>query len=129
MCQEFGAPAPFSPGRPPSDPGGPVPLKVLPPSLPRPLWARVGDDHLLLLQGEQLRRTTLSITHPNYVPGSGPILPRRTDEHDLMLLKLARPAVLGPRLQTLRLPYRCAQPGDQCQVAGWGTTVARRGKS
>nr|XP_017500395.2 kallikrein-10 [Manis javanica] len=94
----------------------------------KPLWARVGDDHLLLLQGEQLRRTTLSITHPNYIPGSGPILPRRTDEHDLMLLKLARPAVLGPRLQTLRLPYRCAQPGDQCQVAGWGTTVARRVK-
>ncbi|KAK1329884.1 hypothetical protein QTO34_010067 [Cnephaeus nilssonii] len=34
------------------------------------------------------------------------------DEHDLMLLKLARPAVLGSRIQTLRLPYRCAQPGD-----------------
>lgn len=46
-----------------------------------------------------------------------------------MLLKLARPAVLGPRIQTLRLPYRCAQPGDECQVAGWGTTATRRGKS
>ncbi|XP_036286275.1 kallikrein-10 [Pipistrellus kuhlii] len=92
----------------------------------RPLWARVGDDHLLLLQGEQLRRTTRAIVHPKYQHGSGPILPRRTDEHDLMLLKLARPAVLGPRIQTLRMPYRCAQPGDQCQVAGWGTTAHRR---
>ncbi|PNJ41799.1 KLK10 isoform 6, partial [Pongo abelii] len=54
----------------------------------KPLWARVGDDHLLLLQGEQLRRTTRSFVHPKYHQGSGPILPRRTDEHDLMLLKL-----------------------------------------
>ncbi|XP_036152044.1 kallikrein-10 isoform X2 [Myotis myotis] len=92
------------------------------------LWARVGDDHLLLLQGEQLRRTTRFIVHPKYHHGSGPILPRRTDDHDLMLLKLARPAVLGSRVQTLRLPYRCAQPGDQCQVAGWGTTAHRRVK-
>lgn len=92
------------------------------------LWARVGDDHLLLLQGEQLRQTTQAVVHPKYHPGSGPVLPRRTDEHDLMMLKLARPAVLGPKVQTLRLPYHCAQPGDQCQVAGWGTTAARRVK-
>lgn len=107
-------------------------MKALPPdvsSFRRPLWARVGDDHLLLLQGEQLRRTTVSVMHPRYRQGLGPILPRRTDEHDLMLLKLARPAVLGPRIQTLRLPYRCTQPGDQCQVAGWGTTATPRGKS
>ncbi|KAB1273706.1 Kallikrein-5 [Camelus dromedarius] len=71
----------------------------------KPLWARVGDDHLLLLQGEQLRRTSHSVIHPKYHQGSGPILPRRTDEHDLMMLKLAKPAVLGPRIQTLRLPY------------------------
>ncbi|XP_021561660.1 kallikrein-10 [Carlito syrichta] len=94
----------------------------------RPLWARVGDDHLLLLQGEQLRRTTRAIIHPKYRQSSGPILPRRTDEHDLMLLKLAKPAVLGPRVKTLQLPSRCAQPGDQCQVAGWGTTSTRRVK-
>ncbi|XP_006868194.1 PREDICTED: kallikrein-10 [Chrysochloris asiatica] len=96
--------------------------------LNKPLWARIGDDHLLLLQGEQLRRTTRSIVHPKYRQGSGPILPRRTDEHDLMMLKLARPAVPGPRIQTLRLPYHCVQPGDQCQAAGWGTSVTRRVK-
>ncbi|XP_020138958.1 kallikrein-10 [Microcebus murinus] len=94
----------------------------------RPLWARVGDDHLLLLQGEQLRRAVQAVVHPKYLQGSGPLLPRRTDEHDLMLLKLARSAVLGPGVQTLQLPYRCAQPGDQCQVAGWGTTATRRVK-
>ncbi|XP_075393984.1 kallikrein-10 [Tenrec ecaudatus] len=94
----------------------------------KPLWARIGDDHLLLLQGEQLRRTTRAIVHPKYHQGSGPILPSRTDEHDLMLLKLARSAVLGPRVQTLRLPYQCVQSGEQCQVAGWGTSVNRRVK-
>ncbi|XP_037675267.1 kallikrein-10 isoform X2 [Choloepus didactylus] len=94
----------------------------------KPLWARVGDDHLLLLQGEQLRRTIHPVPHPKYRLGSGPLLPRRTDEHDLMLLKLARPAMLGTRVQVVRLPYRCAQPGDQCQIAGWGTTATRRVK-
>ncbi|XP_010349436.2 kallikrein-10 isoform X2 [Saimiri boliviensis] len=94
----------------------------------KPLWARVGDDHLLLLQGEQLRRTTRSVVHPKYRQDSGPILPRRSDEHDLMLLKLARPVVPGPRIRALQLPYRCAQPGDQCQIAGWATTAARRVK-
>ncbi|CAI9161228.1 unnamed protein product [Rangifer tarandus platyrhynchus] len=94
----------------------------------KPLWARVGDDHLLLLQGEQLRRTSRPIVHPKYQQGSGPILPRRTDEHDLMLLKLGRPVVPGPRVRPLRLPFRCTQPGDQCQIAGWATTSSRRVK-
>ena len=87
------------------------------------------DDHLLLLQGEQLRRTSRPILHPKYQQGSGPILPRRTDEHDLMLLKLGRPVVPGPRVRPLRLPFRCTQPGNQCQIAGWATTSSRRGKS
>lgn len=84
---------------------------------------------MLLLQGEQLRRTSRPIIHPKYQQGSGPILPRRTDEHDLMLLKLGRPVVPGPRVRPLRLPFRCTQPGDQCQIAGWATTSSRRGKS
>nr|XP_027776315.1 kallikrein-10 [Marmota flaviventris] len=92
------------------------------------LWARVGDDHLLLLQGEQLRLASHPVVHPKYLQGSGPLLPRRTDEHDLMLLKLGRPVVQGPRVQVLQLPDRCAQPGDQCQIAGWGTTSSRRVK-
>ncbi|VTJ73900.1 Hypothetical predicted protein [Marmota monax] len=122
-------PAPSTPGtRSP----GPKLQKVLPPCdsfLPRSLWARVGDDHLLLLQGEQLRLASHPVVHPKYLQGSGPLLPRRTDEHDLMLLKLGRPVVQGPRVQVLQLPNRCAQPGDQCQIAGWGTTSSRRGKS
>ncbi|XP_058900286.1 kallikrein-10 [Kogia breviceps] len=93
----------------------------------KPLWARVGDDHLLLFQGEQFRKTTLPIIHPKY-KSSGPILPRRTDEHDLMLLHLTWPVVLGPRVQPLRLPDHCAQPRDQCHVAGWGTTASRKVK-
>ncbi|KAM4825310.1 kallikrein-10 [Thomomys bottae] len=94
----------------------------------KPLWARVGDDHLLLLQGEQLRLASQAVVHPKYRRGPTPVLPRRTDDYDLMLLKLGRPAELGPRVQTLRLPVSCAQPGDNCHVAGWGTTAARRVK-
>ncbi|KAG5201072.1 hypothetical protein JEQ12_005606 [Ovis aries] len=106
----------------------PAPRALTARSPGRPLWARVGDDHLLLLQGEQLRRTSRPIVHPKYQQGSGPILPRRTDEHDLMLLKLGRPVVPGPRVRPLRLPFRCTQPGDQCQIAGWATTSSRRVK-
>ncbi|XP_069856967.1 kallikrein-10 [Dipodomys merriami] len=94
----------------------------------KPLWARVGDDHLLLLQGEQLRLASRAVVHPKYRRGPAPVLPRRTDDYDLMLLKLGRPADLGPRVQTLRLPLSCARPGDTCHVAGWGTTASRRVK-
>lgn len=96
---------------------------------PRPLRARIGDDHLLLFQKEQLRSTKSPVFHPKYQPCSGPILPHRSDEHDLMMLKLSSPVVLTPSVHPVQLPFRCAQPGQECQVAGWGTTAARRGKN
>uniref|UniRef100_A0A8C2PF49 Peptidase S1 domain-containing protein n=1 Tax=Capra hircus TaxID=9925 RepID=A0A8C2PF49_CAPHI len=79
----------------------------------KPLWARVGDDHLLLLQGEQLRRTSRPIVHPKYQQGSGPILPRRTDEHDLMLLKLGVGGP-GPRVTRCFLPPVKYNKGLSC---------------
>lgn len=108
-------------------------MKAFPPSLfssfPRPLRARIGDDHLLLFQKEQLRSTNSPVFHPMYQPCSGPILPHRSDEHDLMMLKLSSPVKLTSSVHPVQLPYRCAQPGQQCQVSGWGTTATRRGKS
>ncbi|KAL1769341.1 kallikrein-5 [Sigmodon hispidus] len=95
----------------------------------KPLRARIGDDHLLLFQKEQLRSTSAPVFHPKYQPCSGPVLPHRSDEHDLMMLKLSRPVVLTSSVQPVQLPFRCAQPGQECQVAGWGTTAARRVKS
>ncbi|XP_008843398.1 kallikrein-10 [Nannospalax galili] len=94
----------------------------------KPLRARVGDDHLLLFQKEQLRSTNPPVFHPKYQPCSGPMLPHRSDEHDLMLLKLSRPVMQTPSVHPLQLPFRCTQAGQQCQVAGWGTTANRRVK-
>ncbi|XP_055469507.1 kallikrein-10 [Psammomys obesus] len=94
----------------------------------KPLRARIGDDHLLLFQKEQLRSTSSPVFHPKYQPYSGPILPHRSDEHDLMMLKLSSPVVLTASVHPAQLPFRCAQPGQECQVAGWGTTASRRVK-
>ncbi|XP_056652926.1 kallikrein-10 [Monodelphis domestica] len=87
------------------------------------LWAKVGDYHLLLPDGgEQLKISSLMIPYPKYRAGSGPSLPARTDEHDLLMMKLRQPAILGPRVQVLPLPRFCVPPGTHCQAAGWGTT-------
>ncbi|XP_034369103.1 kallikrein-10 [Arvicanthis niloticus] len=94
----------------------------------KPLTARVGDDHLLLFQKEQLRSTNAPVFHPMYQPCSGPVLPHRSDEHDLMMLKLSRPVKLTSSVHPVQLPYRCTQPGQECQVSGWGTTATRRVK-
>lgn len=46
-----------------------------------------------------------------------------------MMLKLSSPIVPTPSVHPIQLPFQCAQPGQECQVAGWGTTAARRGKN
>ncbi|NP_001004100.1 kallikrein-10 precursor [Rattus norvegicus] len=94
----------------------------------KPLRARVGDDHLLLFQSEQLRSTNSPVFHPKYQPCSGPVLPLRSDEHDLMMLKLSSPVVLTSKVHPVQLPFQCAQPRQECQVSGWGTTANRRVK-
>ncbi|KAL6067528.1 hypothetical protein STEG23_026313, partial [Scotinomys teguina] len=80
------------------------------------LRARIGDDHLLLFQKEQLRSTNSPVFHPKYQPCSGPVLPHRSDEHDLMLLKLSSPVVLTPSVHPVQLPFRFYQPAgsDPC---------------
>ncbi|EGW07315.1 Kallikrein-10 [Cricetulus griseus] len=78
----------------------------------KPLRARVGDDHLLLFQKEQLRSTNSPVFHPKYQPCSGPILPHRSDEHDLMMLKLSSPIVPTPSVHPIQLPFH----QKQCEV-------------
>nr|XP_004672628.1 kallikrein-10 [Jaculus jaculus] len=92
------------------------------------LMARVGNDHQLFFLEKQLRLTHPPVIHPKYQPCSGPILPHRSDEHDIMLLKLKSPVVMNSRVYPLQLPYQCAQPGQACHSAGWGTTATRRVK-
>lgn len=78
---------------------------------------RLGEHNLRKLEGtEQLRTVTRIIPHPGYVA--------RTHLHDLMLLRLARPARLSPQVRPVSLPTSCPQTGESCVVSGWGLVSA-----
>ncbi|XP_039768118.1 kallikrein-14 [Ornithorhynchus anatinus] len=62
---------------------------------------------------EQRRLVVRQIPHPSYNP--------RTQDSDLMLLRLDRPVQLTPAVQPLGLSPDCAAPGTPCRVSGWGT--------
>uniref|UniRef100_L7N165 Peptidase S1 domain-containing protein n=1 Tax=Myotis lucifugus TaxID=59463 RepID=L7N165_MYOLU len=47
----------------------------------------------------------------------------RTDDHDIMLVRLCRPATLSPTVNTIDLPSSCKDPGTSCTVSGWGVTT------
>ncbi|XP_003465520.2 kallikrein-12 isoform X1 [Cavia porcellus] len=80
-------------------------------------WVRLGEHSLSRLDWtEQIRRSGLSVTHPDY-RGS-----QRSHEHDLRLLRLRTPARLTLSVQPLPLPSTCATAGTNCQISGWGTT-------
>uniref|UniRef100_H0V4F4 Peptidase S1 domain-containing protein n=1 Tax=Cavia porcellus TaxID=10141 RepID=H0V4F4_CAVPO len=86
-------------------------------------WVRLGEHSLSRLDWtEQIRRSGLSVTHPDY-RGS-----QRSHEHDLRLLRLRTPARLTLSVQPLPLPSTCATAGTNCQISGWGTTNRPWGK-
>lgn len=97
----------------------------LPPATTAPsrYWVRLGEHSLSRLDWtEQIRRSGLSVTHPDY-RGS-----QRSHEHDLRLLRLRTPARLTLSVQPLPLPSTCATAGTNCQISGWGTTNRPWGK-
>ncbi|XP_078507128.1 trypsin-like [Lissotriton helveticus] len=53
------------------------------------------------------------------IPHSG--FNRQTYENDIMLLKLATPAVYNEYVRALPLPTSCVPEGTDCVVSGWGT--------
>ncbi|CAM5175702.1 unnamed protein product [Eretmochelys imbricata] len=81
-----------------------------------PIHVRLGDYKLYAREGsEQYKAVAKSIIHPGY---------NCTDhDNDIMLLKLQTPATLNRYIQPLGLAYQCAEPGEQCSVSGWGTTL------
>ncbi|XP_036286294.1 kallikrein-15 [Pipistrellus kuhlii] len=79
----------------------------------RHMRVHLGEHNLRKRDGtEQLRTVVRIIPHPGYVA--------RTHVNDLMLLRLARPARVSPRVRPATLPARCPRPGDPCVVSGWG---------
>uniref|UniRef100_A0A8C2V5N3 Kallikrein related peptidase 15 n=1 Tax=Chinchilla lanigera TaxID=34839 RepID=A0A8C2V5N3_CHILA len=75
--------------------------------------ARLGEHNLRKRDGpEQLRAVSRSIPHPHYEA--------RSHRHDVMPLRLARPARLTPQVRPVALPTHCPLPGEPCVVSGWG---------
>nr|XP_010945337.2 kallikrein-15 [Camelus bactrianus] len=79
----------------------------------RSVRVRLGEHNLRKRDGpEQLRTVSRIIPHPQYEA--------RSHRHDVMLLRLTRPARLSAQVRPIPLPTRCPQPGEACVVSGWG---------
>nr|XP_045748003.1 kallikrein-15 isoform X1 [Mirounga angustirostris] len=77
------------------------------------LRARLGQHNLRKGDGpEQLRTVARILPPPGYEA--------RSHRHDILLLRLTRPARLSPQVRPGALPTRCPQPGEACVVSGWG---------
>ncbi|XP_043935333.1 trypsin-like [Protopterus annectens] len=85
-------------------------------SLPS-LQIRIGKHNIETVEeGEQNIRAAKQIIHPNY--------DKWGLENDLMMIKLASPAVLSESAQPIALPSTCVSVGTECLVSGWGTTIS-----
>uniref|UniRef100_G1QFW6 Peptidase S1 domain-containing protein n=1 Tax=Myotis lucifugus TaxID=59463 RepID=G1QFW6_MYOLU len=71
-------------------------------------------DLLVDWRAQRIRATEYFI-HPRYN--------NRTNNHDIMLVKLHSPATLSPTVNTIYLPSSCKGSGTSCTVSGWGITT------
>lgn len=75
---------------------------------------RLGEHDIWEPDGtEQHIMSSQFIRHPDYNP--------RTQDSDIMLIKLSRPATLNSFVSPAALPSRCAADGTMCQISGWGS--------
>lgn len=65
-------------------------------------------------------RVVRQVPHPQYNA--------QTNNNDLMLLQLERPARLGRSVRPIAVARSCASPGTSCRVSGWGTTSSPAGE-
>ncbi|XP_006763927.1 PREDICTED: kallikrein-7 [Myotis davidii] len=63
----------------------------------------------------QVIRATESFVYPQF-DGAKKV-------HDIMLVKLSRPATLSSTVRTLAISSKCTSPGTTCLVSGWGSTT------
>lgn len=90
-------------------------------SLSRRLHVRLGEHNIAVLEGtEQFISAVKIIKHPSYKSV--------TTGHDIMLIKLAKPAILNKSVNTISLPSSCPKMGTQCLISGWGSTQLSAGE-
>lgn len=81
---------------------------------------RLGDHSLQNPEGsEQEVKVVRSIPHPCHNSS-------KSNNHDLMLLKLQKPIKVNDNVKPIGLPSHCPQPDQKCTVSGWGTTTSPR---
>ena len=75
---------------------------------------RLGEHDLWEPDGtEQHIMSAKFIRHPDY--------DSRTQDSDIMLIKLSQPATLNSFMRFATLPSKCASDGSMCQISGWGS--------
>ncbi|XP_053289403.1 trypsin-3 [Pleuronectes platessa] len=74
---------------------------------------RLGEHDIWEPEGtEQHIMSAEFIRHPDYNP--------RSQDSDIMLIRLSRPATLNSFVRPATLPSKCASDGTMCQISGWG---------
>ncbi|XP_060936406.1 trypsin-3-like isoform X3 [Limanda limanda] len=75
---------------------------------------RLGEHDIWEPEGtEQHIMSAEFIRHPDYNP--------RSQDSDIMLIRLSRPATLNSFVRPATLPSKCASDGTLCQISGWGS--------
>uniref|UniRef100_A0A7N4PRN7 trypsin n=1 Tax=Sarcophilus harrisii TaxID=9305 RepID=A0A7N4PRN7_SARHA len=75
----------------------------------------LGAYNLEVFEGtEQIINSTKVIRHPKYH--------KKDINHDIMLIKLTKPAILNSYISTISLPTSCVAAGTNCLISGWGKT-------
>ncbi|XP_022065690.2 trypsin-3-like [Acanthochromis polyacanthus] len=78
---------------------------------------RLGEHNIWETDGtEQHIMSAEFIRHPDY--------DSRSQDSDIMLIRLSRPASLNSFVSPAVLPSKCASDGTMCQVSGWGSLRA-----
>ncbi|CAI9161227.1 unnamed protein product [Rangifer tarandus platyrhynchus] len=78
------------------------------------LQVALGKHNLKVWEAtQQVLRVAHQVPHPQYNS--------RTNDNDLMLLRLERPARLGRGVRPISVARSCAGVGSSCLVSGWGT--------
>lgn len=75
---------------------------------------RLGEHDIWEPEGtEQHILSAKFVPHPDYNS--------RTQDSDIMLIKLSRPATLNSYVRPAMLPSKCASDGTMCHISGWGS--------